>query len=259
MERRSRSTSRKAAMLPGEHSHSAGPASLGSSVPPPLMPHQRQASIGRVPFQELQHSSLHARPGGDSRTLSPDRRPMPKTSPYHSSMLASSKSGSYNGYTHPPPPPLVPPPNSSSISSASTIAMGSTNHYNGTSQNYPQPPPRAPVSTSTPQSTPAKADHHHHKSSVGSNSIHGSSSLNNRAQPQSQSQSQHHQHQHQQQQQQQTQVGIGEDFGSVTRNRKSFGIFLLRSPTASGSLRFKNSSMLIDPGKKFQRISFCCC
>lgn len=188
-------------MLPGEHSHSAGPASLGSSVPPPLMPHQRQASVGRIPFQELQHSSLHSRPGGDSRTLSPDRRPMPKTSPYHSSMLASTKSGSYNGYTHPPPPPLVPPPNSSSISSASTIAMGSTNHYNGTSQNYPQPPPRAPVSTSTPQSTPVKPDHHHHKSSVGSNSNHGSSLNNNR------SQSQHQQ----QQQQQQTQVGIVED------------------------------------------------
>ena len=209
MERRSRSTSRKAAMLPGEHSHSAGPASLGSSVPPPLMPHQRQASIGRIPFQELQqHSSLHARPGGDSRTLSPDRRPMPKTSPYHSSMLASSKSGSYNGYTHPPPPPLVPPPNSSSISSASTIAMGSTNHYNGTSQNYPQPPPRAPVSTSTPQSTPAKADHHHHKSSVGSNSSHINSShvnsnLNNRVQSQ-------------QQQHQQPQVGIGEEIRKVS-------------------------------------------
>lgn len=183
MERRSRSTSRRAAMLPNEHSHSAGPASLGNLAPPPLMPHQRQPSAGRIPLQELQHTGLHNRPGGDSRTLSPDRRPMPKTSPYHSSML---KSGSYNGYTHPPPPPLVPPPNSSSISSASTIAMGSS-HYNGTS--YPQPPPRAPVSTSTPQSTPIKSDYN---KSILSNSINSSSRSH-----QQQNQQQQHQQQNQ--------------------------------------------------------------
>ena len=175
MERRSRSIARRApssssAMLPNEQlSHSAGPASLGH-IPNshPIMPHHRQASVGRLPLQELQHSSLHSRPGGDSRTLSPDRRPpMPKTSPYHSSMMTTNKSGSYNGYTHPPPPPLVPPPNSSSISSASTIAMGvSSSHYNGTGQNYPAPPPRAPVSTSTPQMTPVKSGDHHNKPSV---------------------------------------------------------------------------------------------
>jgi hypothetical protein len=91
---------------------------------------------------------------------------MPKTSPYHSSLMSANKSGSYNGYTHPPPTPLVPPPNSSSISSASTVAMGS--HYNGVGQNYPAPPPRAPVSTSTPQSTPVKGEHN--KSSM-SNSL----------------------------------------------------------------------------------------
>ena len=173
MERRSRSIARRApstAMLPNEQlSHSAaGPASLGH-IPNshPIMPHHRQASVGRLPLQELQQSSLHSRPGGDSRTLSPDRRPMPKTSPYHSSMMTTNKSGSYNGYTQPPPPPLVPPPNSSSISSASTIAMGvSSSHYNGTGQNYPAPPPRAPVSTSTPQMTPVKSGEHHNKPSV---------------------------------------------------------------------------------------------
>jgi hypothetical protein len=187
MERRSRSTARRGPMLPNEHSsHSAGPASLGNPGPPILMPHHRQASIGRIPLQELQHSGLHARPGGDSRTLSPDRRPMPKTSPYHSSMMTTNKSGSYNGYTHPPPPPLVPPPNSSSISSASTIAMGvSSSHYNSSGQNYPAPPPRAPVSTSTPQSTPIKVDHHHNKSSIN-NHNNNNNSRNHQQQPQPQ-------------------------------------------------------------------------
>ena len=175
MERRSRSISRRGPTMPNDHSHSAGPASLGhpgSHHQPPML-HHRQASAGRLPLQELQHSGLHTRPGGDSRTLSPDRRPlMPKTSPYHSSMMSANKSGSYNGYTHPPPPPLVPPPNSSSVSSASTIAMGvSSSHYNGTGQNYPAPPPRAPVSTSTPQTTPVKSDHHHNKLSINSNGI----------------------------------------------------------------------------------------
>lgn len=160
--RRSRSSSRKGS---SEQPYT-GPMSLPMGMgPPPLMPHghhQRHASLGRLPLQELQHSSLHSRPGGDSRTLSPERKPMPKTSPYHSSLMAMSanKSGSYNGYLQgPPPPPLVPPPNASSISSASTIAMG----VSGTQYSQPQPPPRAPISTSTPQGTPQKSDYDTHK------------------------------------------------------------------------------------------------
>ena len=93
------------------------------------------------------------RVGGDSRTLSPERKPphnygFPKTSPHHS----MSKSGSYNVYTHGQPPPIPPAPHGGLLShAASAIALG----VNGTSVGDPRgnnpgqnpvPPPRAPVS-----------------------------------------------------------------------------------------------------------------
>ena len=69
----------------------------------------------------------------------------------------------------------------------------SSSHYNSSGQNYPAPPPRAPVSTSTPQSTPIKGGDHHNKSSVHNHN-------NSRSQQQQQPPHQHHQ--------QQTQVGL---------------------------------------------------
>ena len=81
MERRSRSTSRKNSEFS-------------------TTPNTRHSSIGRTNFPpEINQSLLH-RVGGDSRTLSPERKPhnygFPKTSPHHS----MNKSGSYNVYTH---------------------------------------------------------------------------------------------------------------------------------------------------------------
>ena len=114
MERRSRSANRRsvdANRLSGrEGLEISGKLTNGVAYPPP--------------------SSLHNRPGGDSRTLSPDRRnsstSFPKTSPHH------NKSGSYNHYTQ---PPLTLP----------GIALG----VNGKT-NPPAPlPPRAPVQSSS--------------------------------------------------------------------------------------------------------------
>ena len=101
----------------------------------------RHSSIGRS-FPEIPtNSSLLHRVGGDSRTLSPERKSygFPKTSPHHS----MNKSGSYNVYTHGQPPPIPPP--HGLTHAASAIALG----VNGTSSNPIAPPPRAPV-------TPAK-------------------------------------------------------------------------------------------------------
>ena len=96
--------------------------------------------IGRS-FPEIPtNSSLLQRVGGDSRTLSPERKPhnygFPKTSPHHS----MSKSGSYNVYTHGQPPPIPPLPPHGLSHAASAIALG----VNGTGSN-PVPPPRAPI------------------------------------------------------------------------------------------------------------------
>ena len=124
MERRSRSTSRK-----------NGDLSLNT-----LNREARHASIGRS-FPELPNSLVH-RGGGDSRTLSPERKPhhygFPKTSPHHS----MNKSGSYNVYTQGQPPPIPPPHGLSHAASA--IALG----INGTN---PVPtPPRAPIPAQRP-------------------------------------------------------------------------------------------------------------
>ena len=103
----------------------------------------RHASLGRDNLGPTQKplafpsSSLHSRPGGDSRTLSPDRRnsngtTFPKTSPHH------NKAGSYNHYTQPP------------LTLPTSIALGingSTRTINN--NNPPAPlPPRVPVSSS---------------------------------------------------------------------------------------------------------------
>ena len=126
MERRSRSTTRKQNIELSQLSNNT------------LNRDDRHTSIGRS-FPELPHSLAH-RPGGDSRTLSPERKPphnygFPKTSPHHS----MNKSGSYNVYTHGQPPPIPPPHGLSHAASA--IALG----VNGTN---PVPtPPRAPVSS----------------------------------------------------------------------------------------------------------------
>ena len=123
MERRSRSSTRNRQ------------AELSASL-------NRNSVTGRS-FPEIPtNSSLIQRVGGDSRTLSPERKPphnygFPKTSPHHS----MSKSGSYNVYTHGQPPPIPPAPHGGLSHAASAIALG----VNG--QNNPiQPPPRAPVS-----------------------------------------------------------------------------------------------------------------
>lgn len=125
MERRSRSTTRNRQQ-----------AELSASL-------SRNSATGRS-FPEIPtNSSLLQRVGGDSRTLSPERKPphnysFPKTSPHHS----MSKSGSYNVYTHGQPPPIPPAPHGGLSHAASAIALG----VNGASGSNPVPPPRAPVS-----------------------------------------------------------------------------------------------------------------
>merc|ERR1711894_166275 len=107
MERRSRSTTRKQNIELSQLSNNTLSRDIGRSFP------------------ELPHSLAH-RPGGDSRTLSPERKPphnygFPKTSPHHS----MSKSGSYNVYTHGQPPPIPPAPHGGLLShAASAIALG---------------------------------------------------------------------------------------------------------------------------------------
>ena len=119
MERRSRSQNRRSS---DQNRHtSLGRDNLGPTQKPLAFP----------------SSSLHSRPGGDSRTLSPDRRnsngtTFPKTSPHH------NKAGSYNHYTQPP------------LTLPTSIALGingSTRTINN--NNPPAPlPPRVPVSSS---------------------------------------------------------------------------------------------------------------
>ena len=188
MERRSRSQTRKANLA------------LSTAADPNSVPNQnglssngRHASLGRLPtelsalstntaantlansgpsgfssYHHSHHHNLHNRPGGDSRTLSPDRRnngsgtggrDFPKTSPH------AHKSGSYNQYTHPPPPPLTLPPSTTSshvalgINGTTAHTNNNNNHVIGkSSYQLPAPPPRVPMSTSTPQNTPLKLD-----------------------------------------------------------------------------------------------------
>ena len=135
MERRSRSTTRHR-----NNNGGGGGEQLTTSanVPPSsLNRDSRHSSIGRsFPEIPISNSSLLHRVGGDSRTLSPERKPhygFPKTSPHHS----MNKSGSYNVYTHGQPPPIPPP--HGLTHAASAIALG----VNGA--NNPVPPPRAPV------------------------------------------------------------------------------------------------------------------
>ena len=183
MERRSRSQTRKANLsIPAEPNPIPGQNGLPSNG--------RHASLGRLPteisalsnntaantlanagfasYHSHHHSNLHNRPGGDARTLSPDRRnngsgsggrDFPKTSPH------AHKSGSYNQYTHPPPPPLTLPPSTSSshvalgINGTTAHSGNNNNHVIGkSSYHLPAPPPRIPMSTSTPQNTPIKLD-----------------------------------------------------------------------------------------------------
>ena len=132
MERRSRSTTR--------HRQQQQQQNQELSQQPSLNRDSRHSSIGRS-FPEIPtNSSLLHRVGGDSRTLSPERKSygFPKTSPHHS----MNKSGSYNVYTHGQPPPIPPP--HGLTHAASAIALG----VNGTSNNPIAPPPRAPVTTS---------------------------------------------------------------------------------------------------------------
>ena len=185
MERRSRSQTRKANLALSADQQNSIPGQNG------LASNTRHASLGRLPtelsalstntavntlantgntgfstYHSHHHNNLHNRPGGDSRTLSPDRRNngsgtggrnFPKTSPH------AHKSGSYNQYTHPPPPPLTLPPSTTSSHVAlginGTTAHTNNNHVIGkSSYQLPAPPPRAPMSTSTPQNTPMKLD-----------------------------------------------------------------------------------------------------
>ena len=129
MERRSRSTTR--------NRHSGIELSAHNST---LSRDSRHSSTGRSFPEFPTNSSLLHRVGGDSRTLSPERKPhnygFPKTSPHHS----MSKSGSYNVYTHGQPPPIPPP--HGLTHAASAIALG----VNGTNSN-PVPPPRAPINS----------------------------------------------------------------------------------------------------------------
>ena len=126
MDRRSRSTTR--------NRNNGEPLSLRD---------QRNTNMGRS-FPEIPiNSSLINRMGGDSRTLSPERKHygFPKTSPHHS----MNKSGSYNVYTQGAPPP-IPPPSLNHASSTIGLINGNGGHApNGN----PVPPPRAPVSSSS--------------------------------------------------------------------------------------------------------------
>lgn len=136
MERRSRSTTRHR-----QQQQQNQELSQSHQSQPNLNRDSRHSSIGRS-FPEIPtNSSLLHRVGGDSRTLSPERKSygFPKTSPHHS----MNKSGSYNVYTHGQPPPIPPPPSHGLSHAASAIALG----VNGTSNNPIVPPPRAPVTT----------------------------------------------------------------------------------------------------------------
>lgn len=154
MERRSRSTTRKQhhdlSTTPNNHSMSNGHSltrdhltGTGSS--------QRHASLANGNGGRHFPENLVHRVGGDSRTLSPERKPphnygFPKTSPHHS----MNKSGSYNVYTHGQPPPIPPP--HGLTHAASAIALG----VNGTNSN-PVPPPRAPINNQQQQQNRNKA------------------------------------------------------------------------------------------------------
>ena len=100
-----------------------------STARPMGQPARSSADARGRSFPEMP-ASLAFRAGGDSRTLSPERKgPFPKTSPHHS----MNKSGSYNVYTQGAPPPIPPPLQHA----ASAITLGAGLN--------PVPPPRAPV------------------------------------------------------------------------------------------------------------------
>ena len=90
MERRSRSTTRYSGGGGGGDFSSVAPPPIPTTGPPP------SSSSGAAAAAS---SSLLLRPGGDSRTLSPDRRNV------RSSTLEASqhRTGSYNQYTQGPP------------------------------------------------------------------------------------------------------------------------------------------------------------
>lgn len=136
MERRSRSTTRK------QHHELSASLTNGHSLSRDMTRHASLASAG--PGGRHFPENLVHRVGGDSRTLSPERKPhnygFPKTSPHHS----MNKSGSYNVYTHGQPPPIPPP--HGLTHAASAIALG----VNGTNSN-PVPPPRAPINNQQQQ------------------------------------------------------------------------------------------------------------
>jgi hypothetical protein len=153
MERRSRSTTR--------NRQNAAELSVAATQQPLLLSRDaRHASIGRS-FPEIPtNSSLLQRVGGDSRTLSPERKPhygFPKTSPHHT----MNKSGSYNVHTHgqppPIPPPPIPPPSHGLTHAASAMNGGTPPSIS----NNPVPPPRAPIT----------ANSHMHRSSSSKNQV----------------------------------------------------------------------------------------
>ena len=167
MERRSRSTTRNRPS--GTHNGELSSHSHQNSVN--LSRDARHTSIGRS-FPEIPtNSSLLQRVGGDSRTLSPERKShnygFPKTSPHHS----MSKSGSYNVYTHGQPPPIPPPPQGAPHGghnlnhSASAIVLG----VNGTTSN-PVPPPRAPVNSNIPSNLSSSQPPQHSRNNSNNNS-----------------------------------------------------------------------------------------
>ncbi len=133
MERRSRSTTRGGGGDLGPRHSSARFYSEGGAglvVPPPSLAH---------------------RPGGDARTLSPDRR---------NGRNYASKSSSYNHYTMNPPPPVfhghAPAPPPAPYPRAPHVLPPPT----GPPPPRPPPPPSVPSpaarTTSTPQSTPVR-------------------------------------------------------------------------------------------------------
>lgn len=126
MERRSRSTTRY------QTHHNGTELSLTNGLTNGSVPHYTKPHRHSGRFKELP-PSVALRPGGDSRTLSPDRRNGRNND-------LAYKSSSYNQYTMQPPPPrlgLVPPPRPPPVSSSSSSSA-------------------RPQTTSTPQSTPVK-------------------------------------------------------------------------------------------------------
>lgn len=161
MERRSRSTTRTNPNVNGYghghgHHHDFGSRqSSGRGYPSLGTAGLASASSSGGADPVVPPPSLTLRPGGDARTLSPDRRSsrhlLPEAAP------AANKAGSYNHYTMRQPP-------------ASLIVNGSGGgghphgrpslpHLSPSGPPPPRPPPASsspPRTTSTPQSTPVR-------------------------------------------------------------------------------------------------------